>query len=410
MRALVVASLVIGISLAAGCSGGGSPATASKPLVVHEWGTFTSLVASDGHVMDGLLHEDEPPPPFVHRRVLLAPESARTDGEHLTTSVTQRMETPVIYFHASEAMRIRIDVGFPQGIVTEWYPNAAAYLPAGLRSAADSLQVGGGAMSWDVSLQPDLVNLPSPYDDYIWVPAREVASTPLQQTGNPDERDRFIFYRGVGRFDTPFSAQSQPGILQLQNGGTETIPAAFLLYVKGTLGRVTPIGPIQPGSQTVGVQPKEAPIEDYVQDAASQLATALRATGLYADEAQAMVNTWSRSYFRTQGMRVLYILPRAWTDALLPLRIDPAPTELVRTLVGRVEVMTAEDEAALSNEVEMAAADGASLDIAPLGAFAEPKLRRALELVGSAQARTYCQALIAQAIDANTGGTVPTTP
>ena len=52
-----------------------------------------------------------------------------------------------------------------------------------------------------------------------------------------------------------------------------------------------------------------------------------------------MVATWSRRWFRNEGTRVFYLVPRALTDEILPLTIDPAPDELVRVLVGRIEFL-----------------------------------------------------------------------
>jgi hypothetical protein len=98
-------------------------------------------------------------------------------------------------------------------------------------------------------------------------------------------------------------------------------------------------------------------------------------------------------------MRILYVLPRAWTDALLPLRLDPAPRELVRTLVGRVEVLTVGEEQRLVGDIERAAAGGPPYEMTALGSFAEPKLRRARELVGTAEARSYSETLIQKAVD-----------
>jgi hypothetical protein len=372
-------------------------AGAPQGLVVHEWGTFTSVQASDGRDLEGLLHEDEPPPPFVHRRALALPGAGRTAAEILAANVTQRMETPVVYFHSDRPLDVEVDIDFPHGLVTEWYPNATAFLPALAPAPAPPLAPLGGRMSWRVSLVPGLTDLP-PARDYVWVPAREVVATPLRHSNDPTERDRFIFYRGVGRFSTPFSVRSQNvTALELRNASLDRIPAAFLLYVVGDRGRVVELGAIDPGARTVAVPPKETPIDVYVSEASEKVFAALRATGLYDDEARAMVNTWQRSYFRTQGLRVLYVLPRAWTDALLPIRISPAPSELVRTLVGRVEVFSREEELALAVRIESAATSRATMDIRPLGAFAEPKLRRARELVSNDAARVLCDRLIEEA-------------
>jgi hypothetical protein len=41
-------------------------------------------------------------------------------------------------------------------------------------------------------------------------------------------------------------------------------------------------------------------------------------TGLFDLEARAMVDTWSKSYFLNEGMRVIYIAPRSYPNMLLP--------------------------------------------------------------------------------------------
>jgi len=52
-----------------------------------------------------------------------------------------------------------------------------------------------------------------------------------------------------------------------------------------------------------------------------------------------MVKTWRESWFEEEGVRVLYILPRAWTDETLPMTLEPAPREIVRVMVGRAEIL-----------------------------------------------------------------------
>src|SRR5215472_3158135 len=62
-------------------------------LVVHEWGTYTSLEGSDGRTVDGLQHTEEPLPAFVHAR---DPNAAHTKGvEAIPEPVNQKLETPV---------------------------------------------------------------------------------------------------------------------------------------------------------------------------------------------------------------------------------------------------------------------------------------------------------------------------
>ena len=61
--------------------------------------------------------------------------------------------------------------------------------------------------------------------------------------------------------------------------------------------------------------------------------------GLYQDEARAMVETWRNSWFE-EGSRAFYIVPGQFLNAILPLEISPAPSEVVRVYVGRLEVVT----------------------------------------------------------------------
>ena len=84
-----------------------------------------------------------------------------------------------------------------------------------------------------------------------------------------------------------------------------------------------------------------------------------------------MVNTWKRSYFRAAGTRVLYVLPREWTDRLLPLHLNPRPRELVRTLVGRVELQTGQEVESVLSKI----GQNRGLESLNLGRFAESKLR-----------------------------------
>jgi hypothetical protein len=64
---------------------------------------------------------------------------------------------------------------------------------------------------------------------------------------------------------------------------------------------------------------------------------ALVARGLFDDEADAMLATWDESYFRSPGLRVLYLVPREWIDYHLPVTIS-IPSELTRVLVGRIDL------------------------------------------------------------------------
>src|SRR5206468_8530861 len=116
---------------------------------------------------------------------------------------------------------------------------------------------------------------------------------------------------------------------------------------------------------------------------AEAMKQSLVSQGLYPREAAAMVKTWRNSWFEEDGLRVLYVLPRAWTDKTLPLKLDPAPRELTRVMVGRTEVIvprvqqTLADTLTKASEGDPLAREQALAEFRKLGRFGEPALRLA---------------------------------
>jgi hypothetical protein len=352
------------------------------------------MLGSTGLALEGLHHEEEALPSFVHARS--SDPVIRFKGlEQPPTGVTQKLETPVIYFYTQTAQAVQVHVDFPQGIVSQWFPNSAAIQPPiGFLTG-----IAGGAMDWQAQLQPGLGGFPAVAPSDIWAPSRNVASVPL---AIGDEREQFIFYRGLGAFAVPFSATAHAdGTLTIRNDSSDAIQDVFLLRLSQSGGVIAELGSLEPHQLRPNVVPPAASsatnFEEYVADASARVAAALEKSGLKKDEARAMVDTWSRSYFRSQGLRLLYIVPRAWTDQLLPLTITPQPASLVRTLVGRVELLTPTDEQQLMSQVQAAASGAMSEDAltARLGRFAEPKLRRALQLATDQRMQSYLSQTIA---------------
>jgi hypothetical protein len=81
---------------------------AGEELVVHEWGTFTTLQDEDGAPISGINTDDEPVPDFVHRLAggfFLSPSEAPPaffqGAPRCHPDVTMRLETPVLYFYPS---------------------------------------------------------------------------------------------------------------------------------------------------------------------------------------------------------------------------------------------------------------------------------------------------------------------
>ncbi|MEZ4371853.1 MAG: hypothetical protein R3B07_13550 [Polyangiaceae bacterium] len=374
-----------GAAGASGSAAGGSGSQSSsggttntQAFVVHEWGTFTSMISAQGSLkagaeLPGMHHEDEPLPSFVLGRSPGADFGKAM--ESLPGPVTQKMETPVLYFYSDQALKVDVDVTFKDGIISQWYPDASSFWPPVGEAAAFS----GGNMRWQVQLAPGDTEAPIPVaEDDIWAPSRNVASVPVRAAGAIEQ---FIFYRGLGDFSVPLSYEVDFDSVSVKNNSEQRIPAAFYLNLHDGGGLVTPLGSIEPGGSVVAQGgPKERDLDAYVLNAKDVVKSALVDSGLYADEAQAMVDTWAKSYFLTPGRRLLYVLPREWTDALLPIQIAPTPDQLVRTLVGRVELLTGDRETELMGTLHQAFTGSGVLDTGALGRFAEPQLQRALQL------------------------------
>src|SRR6202000_235123 len=83
--------------------------------------------------------------------------------------------------------------------------------------------------------------------------------------------------------------------------------------------------------------------ESNFENLKASLKQALIESGLFADEAQAMLDTWQISYFKSSGSRVFFIVPRDWTDHYLPLKVS-VPAKNNRVMVGRIELITPEQK------------------------------------------------------------------
>ena len=84
-------------------------------LVVHEWGTFTSLQDEAGRTLGSLNSDDEPLPPFTHELEFFhrfkpgeLPPLTYQGAPPSHPSVTMRLETPVVYFYPPKSASLPI--------------------------------------------------------------------------------------------------------------------------------------------------------------------------------------------------------------------------------------------------------------------------------------------------------------
>jgi hypothetical protein len=330
-----------------------------QPLVVHEWGTFTSVSGSDGTpILWNPLSGPTDLPSFVYRPDRRHPELALTKSSYRSTI---RMETPVLYFYAEKETDVKVKVAFPKGAITEWYPKAASAWPDGIDWGRIRIRPGA----------PE--EFPREAEESHYYPARETDGAPLRVTSPGIIQDeKFLFYRGVGSFALPIRITLANDRVTLKNLGKDPVPAILFENRNGRTG-FRLLGALK---DEVNVAPPE--LRTPASEAMAELERMLIRSGLYEKEARAMLKTWRESWFE-EGLRVFYLVPRAAADAILPLTLDPKPEDVVRVFVGRAELLTPEMETRMREIVKRVGGDYSQLwtAIQPFGRFAQPLLRLA---------------------------------
>jgi hypothetical protein len=358
---VLAAALLLGAAYAA--------SRAEPEFTVHEWGTFTSVSGSDGVLLPGLEVEEERLPAFV--RTIDGLGAGYKGLARPVRNVTVKMETPVLYFYSPVARSARVEVDFAGGSISQWYPDrleGEVLMPAGGPTfpppPLDFAAGHRGRAVWQVDvLAPgakEKITAPRQMETPQWprarVPDANLVRGPkgLVQGTAPDKTEEgpvvenFIFYRGLGNFALPLKATVAPdGALTLRNTGAEDIGYVLVEQVPDKIGWT---GALRAGAQAA---PRLGPLGDRPH---GSFKAALQAAGLTAAEAAALLATWEESYFGRPGLRVFWIVPRALTDRVLPIKITPAPDRLERVLVGRTEVLTPQLEARLARD--FAADDG----------------------------------------------------
>src|SRR5713226_7272343 len=139
----------------------GADSAQPSGLTVHEWGTFTSIAGEDGVAIDwDALGCKDDLPGFV--------KDFGYRGFKWRLQGTVRMETPVMYFYSSSELDANVKVAFPQGLITEWYPQAeykvrqknrvdgpVRQLEANLNGMDTSLRNLTGTIEWrNIKVQP----------------------------------------------------------------------------------------------------------------------------------------------------------------------------------------------------------------------------------------------------------------
>jgi|ERR1700722_7889314 len=314
---------------------------AANSYTAHEWGTFTSVQGGDGKLLQWGPFPSSLLPHFVHFHYI-----NKGDVPGL-----QRLETPVIYFHASHNFAVDVKIGFPKGVITENFPQA-------------NLEAGQHGISWPglrvlADRSSPAGTPPRDESGNRYFAAREARSELLRaESPKGSEYEKFLFYRGVGSFQTPLrvSVNSETSVT-LENIGTPVLSHLFYVSIHKGRASFTELDTLPSHASRSLSLSADMPLARFQKQIAGRVARELARQGLFADEAKAMVDTWKDSWFTEEGERVFYILPRVWTDEILPLSLSPAPEKLVRVMVGRAEILTPQRVAGL-RQIMLEAATG----------------------------------------------------
>jgi hypothetical protein len=358
-------------------------------LVVHEWGTFTSLQDERGHELSGINTDDEPVPQFVHNLnqfILSKPVLTSLHWQYRQKAaprvhpyVTMRLETPVLYFYPPKSWpankAVDVSVRFRGGWLTEFYPQAQAQSPGLKEGSFDFGELTPqttSSLTWD-NLRAGTKGAGPVTSERVWLAARNVPAANV--TSENGESERYLFYRGVGRLRAPLRAtlNRQSGELALQanfdevlsSRQTEQVPALWLVQVhKDGQCAFRQLGGLGVTGDTTTVLAKmnyRFEARDFHPDNLPRLQaamhTALVTGGLYREEADALLSTWKISYFLSPGLRLFYLVPRAWTEHYLPLSLS-SDAKIERVMVGRLELTSDERRELLNKLADVPNSDG----------------------------------------------------
>jgi hypothetical protein len=186
-----------------------------------------------------------------------------------------------------------------------------------------------------------------------------VKSAPI--TADNGESEQFLFYRGVAYCYAPLiTRRSSDGKMLTIHGWLPRdlqakplqVPRLWLADIRedgSTAFRSVPGLKITSGFEPLlSSLPATFEEKDYstarLEALRTEMRDALMKEGLYKDESEALLNTWDASYFRSHGMRLFFIVPRAYTDYFLPFNAS-IPAEITRAMIGRLELITPKQRA-----------------------------------------------------------------
>ncbi len=295
------------------------PPPPANGLIAHEWGVWVVESGRPTHLSE-LAAEL---PPFVQRMAdaaAVAPQPPQPPGPQPPHPVQPVPPTqvhppgtlarkPVMFLYANQPTQVHVEVGFTGGEPWMVYPSA--------QRVPDLTSPGTPGLSWDITVAPTRAPaFQSIHPGHWWKDLRLVGASAI--VTDDGQSEAFLFYDGPVAFERGF-------ILRHEQGGAAVSPASSetMIFLVNGQRYVESEVDTQTRTSTQRAQ------GDMTQLRARLLAV-LQERGLSAPEARSLVETWRDDLFRDQRPRAIYFVPRDAYDRMLPLRMTPAPDELVR--------------------------------------------------------------------------------
>src|SRR5438552_18345449 len=108
------------------------------------------------------------------------------------------METPVLYFYSPKAETLQVRVAFPQGFITEWYPQATVNQAVVVSGSLKTPNTSASIVWKDVAVLPAAgnVSFPQGSEPSHYYAARSTDANPIQvlETNQIPRTEKFLFY------------------------------------------------------------------------------------------------------------------------------------------------------------------------------------------------------------------------
>ncbi|MBI5726140.1 MAG: hypothetical protein HZA50_19430 [Planctomycetes bacterium] len=363
-------------------------------LVVHEWGVF-SIYSDVGYANANMRAEWESLPGFFYRQ--FPPDNRRMGSVYNMGNV----DKPVMYFYSPRPFwRLYVSVDFKEGAPVVWWPcsreprfetdrtgktlSKLSHKVVWEALAGDfhpNFSISGnGHLYSNIYGELDIDGKgpwqkasETPLPDDSWMAAARLKKALLINTaGVPDEAaarrvrsvtetERFLYYDGLVPAPDYLRLQSYGGQGPvLCNTGKADIQNLFVIdrrnWQKDKPVRFAQIGRLDAGGE-IKVEFEEQPAKDWPAGAVKKVRQVLIDAGLFEEEADSMLKIWEKGLFARDGLTAFYVLPRAEYDRLLPLKIEPAPSAIVRVgLALHPNMATADEIKALEEKIRELAA------------------------------------------------------